>query len=122
MKERERKQRVGHDGWSCEVCVWGGHILHQLPLCQTLCCESVCVCVLQMCVCRMYHESEKRWGADRLSVVKQVGGVPGSLSVSLSSTPHFPQSLIHSAPLDDTQGHCNTAKVLDGTWYQEAQG
>ncbi len=63
-----------------------------------------------VCVCRMYHESGDQWGVDRLSVEKQVGGVPRSLSLSLfyssfSTVTHL------LAPLRTTQGHRNTAKV-----------
>lgn len=108
----------------------GGHILYQLPLCQTRCCAagvggswevSVCVCTLySKCVFAACTMSLRTGGGltDYLSWSR----LEGSLALSLSLTPHFPQSLIHFAPLDDNQGHCNTAKVLDGTWYQEAQG
>lgn len=70
-----------------------------------------CVYVLYVayvCVRRMYRESGDQWGVDRLSVEKQIGGVPLSLSLFYSSFSTVTHLL---APLAATQGHCNTAKV-----------
>lgn len=111
MYEREGRQ---WKTWWMELKSWGGVCAISTSLSYSLlCCRSrrmlriVCVCVpsvLHMCVFTACTVSLRTGGGfDRLSVVKQVGGVP--FLSSFSTVTHL------LAPLSTAQGHCNTAKV-----------
>lgn len=119
VKDRERKQCVGCDGWSWKGGEGGGmHVLHKLPLRQTLSCAAgvggwwgVCVrALLSICVC-MPHVPWV-WGpvGGWQIICREAGWRGPSLSLSLfyssfSTVTHL------LAPLRTAQGHRNTAKV-----------